>query len=417
MAAGILVAAALGAGALGALYLHSSFAAVSAHPWSIASGAPGTEAGIVWFVSSLAVLRGAWLGSTELSSKHVTVSLGLAAVAFAVFFSAETLHRNDPLLRAQLHPAVVLLLLAFPVAIALVAVVNERDLERSVSHEGVARARLAWIVAIVVPMGAVAALAGLLIIVAGPGLPLIAHLLRVLAHWMIVAADDLFTWITSWFHLRAKVLPPPTKAGGGSLHERIPRGGAPLWIAILAASMAAGVLLAMLWFCFRTLRQLVRRRQRRVRTATVDETEERDSVFSWSHLLDQIRALLARWRDGHRHVADGPAAIDLDQTLDLGATSVRRHYLQLLVAARAAGLGRRASETSTELRDRLTSSDVSIEGDRLKALTAVYERARYGEQLESDAERIQAGQDARLLVDALVASREPTASPEAVKKG
>jgi len=411
----IVLLASLGAGSLGSMYLHGSFLALSLHPWSIASGQAGTAAGIAWFASSLAVLRGTWLGSSELGSKQVVASLGIASAAFAVFFIAEALHHGDALMRSELDTAIVLLLLAFPIALALVAVVNERDLERSIERRSITRARFAWFLAIVVPMIAVALLAALIVVIAGPGLPFIARLARDVARWVVAVIDDIVTWIASWVHLSAKAPNRPTQGSGGVFRERVPHGGAPLWIAIVASVLAAMVLLGLLVLCFKMLRQLIRGRQRRVKPPTVEATEERDSVFSWGHLLDQIRALLARWRGGLPVVAEASNSSESGLEPDLGARSVRRLYLRVLMAARAAGVGRRDFETPDELRVRLSALSPDLEADRLSSLTTIYERARYGEQLETTDELDRAGEDARLLVEALGTAGEPV-TPDAVTR-
>ena len=122
---------------------------------------------------------------------------------------------------------------------------------------------------------------------------------------------------------------------------------------------------------------------------------------------------LRRWQGGHRHVADGRAAIDPAQALDLGAASGRRHYLQLLLAARAAGHPRGGPlRRRLELRDRL---DLEPLGDRersAQALTAVYERRplRRTSRGNRRASAVQAGEDA-VLVAALTAPITTSGDP------
>ena len=115
----------------------------SSHPWS---GAPvarrALEAGIAWFASSLAVRRGAWLGSMELGRRHVVNSLVVSTIAFVVFFFVAETHRIGATCCSGAAPPCVGAApsSAFPVAFALVAVVSERDLERSALREPASQA-------------------------------------------------------------------------------------------------------------------------------------------------------------------------------------------------------------------------------------------------------------------------------------
>ncbi len=160
----------------------------------------------------------------------------------------------------------------------------------------------------------------------------------------------------------------------------------PFWQHIaLALVQLAGIVVIVLVFIY-ILRQLVLRQ----RMASHEEgwEDETESLDARALLRAQLRALFAR-----RHDDLAPAG----EALAVG--SVRALSRDVLAAAARHGLGRAAAETVDEYAPRLSHSLLSVDGGAtsgteseeeegdVRALTAAYDAARYGEREADDATR------------------------------
>ena len=154
------------------------------------------------------------------------------------------------------------------------------------------------------------------------------------------------------------------------------------------------------------LRAFLRRRRPRRAQATPLLDEERDSVFSWSHLLDQLIGVLRRWLGGHVGDAQMAGATRPDLAGE-PLRSVRSHYRQVLLAARLAGHPRRIFETPLELDSRLAPLTDDAAARALANLTGLYDAVRYGGHLETSDEVATAAVDAEAFVAALQLSSDP----------
>jgi hypothetical protein len=182
-----------------------------------------------------------------------------------------------------------------------------------------------------------------------------------------------------------------------------------VWEILGALSVAA-----VIWLALRYLRP---RWIRRSHEASLEVDEERDSVFSWSHLIQQLhlalRRLLGRlralWRRGEgAHdimPGSGPGGNRFDPFED-----IRAAYRGVLLMARRAKSPRAPAETAREFERRLSGAFTTSPDDgsaaSLHVLTSLYQRVRYGHDHLSEHE-LASGQAA---ADAVIAQLEHLAS-------
>ena len=354
-----------------------------------------------WFVASLAWARGTWLGWEELNFDHAIMSVGTAAVAFVLLFVIGAL-RHGSSLHAASGPAAVLLLVFFPGAIAVVALVHERDLERRALRQPGPGPSMAWIAALAAPMAVVAALAVLVAFLLGPLAPIIGRAVRRAALWIASLVADLARWLARLVHTGHLRPGKPTLHGSGGLTHAAIAVQVPLWIWLVLAALGAAGVGAALFFLVRMVLGIRRNPRRPRRTVVRPASEQRDSVFSWGHLLDQLRAIGTRFLGRFRRAPTGAGGVPVGPP-DIAAEecSVRQHYRQLLRAANAAGHGRKAHETPLELERRLDALELGEGEPALAALTSLYDRARYGDAPGSPTDVDEAGRQVAVVIASL----------------
>ena len=371
------------------------------HPWSL-SGSAGSATVLALVVAGIAVLRGVWIGADEPALSTVVFSVATGAAVFLVVLVVAALHGHDAFAHAIAHDAATLLLVAFPGAIATLALVHERDLERQSLRRPLATPSAGWLLAIGVPMAAVGGLAVLVVFVLAPVAPLVGRLVGGVGRGiaaLLTALARLLGHLAIHAHARAPrgVGPALAKLPAAALRPaHVPGWLVGVGIALgVALGAGACVLLVRLW------RRRPRRRSARTRRAIPALDEQRDSVFSFAHLLDQIRAALGRIGARARDAAAGDGGVAAEGG-DAEPYSVRREYRRLLRAARLAGKGRGRGETPLELARRLGGADASRElspDAGLRRLTELYDDIRYGGAPASARD----GAAASELVDAVVA--------------
>ncbi len=417
----ILVGAILTAGFVAALTSSALGWRVATQVWTVTGHAASITATVAWVTTVLAWGRGVWLGVAPPSRRHALWSAAVGAAAFVGIFAGRT-GSHAIAFRAATGAAGWLLFLWFPLTIAVVALVHERDLERSVLPRAQSAPGRVWLTVLSVPMLAVALLALLVAVVAGDAAPFIARVVvgGASAIWSAIAAAAKWLWhLLPHAHSRqpaphgAPARHGPTPA---PIHLQIGRPGPALVWEILVVVLAVVLVSA---FAVLVARNLLPRLRSIPSTGDAPEEEERSSVFSWRHLASQLwGALLAaarRLRPRPRtsastsHVPE-PAAPESDHE------SVRQAYLRVLVAARAAGHGRASAETARELQARVGTGLDPDPGAALARLTDLYDRARYAEDEPVEAVQTEAAGRADVVAAALAPPHPPTAAAAAAQR-
>jgi len=396
----VVLGAALTAGLVSELSVPGTFAAVALHPWTVTGRIPSDTAAIAWLVAALTWLRGTWLGARPITFAHAAWSVTLGVLAFVVLFLVlaadhdQAAHLATPL-------AAVLFIVFFAGAIAVLALVRERDVEVEAQGRSATRPSGAWLTVLAIPLLGVAAVALVVALLVGPLAPLVGRAVKRAAlaigaavAWLARAIGDLFPKS----HPRSTITkargaptggprPAPKRPPSAPVHV-------PVWIGEVVAVVVIVVLLVLL------VRWLAPRLARR-RTATPVVDEERDTVFSWAHLRDQVlalfRRLFARRRRSFGADAPGEPVVTLAGSDQAG---IRAQYRRLLAAARRSEIGRAPSETTREFEHRLASSVVPDgAAGELDQLTRLYDRVRYGEVPGTTEERAIARRDVDELVE------------------
>jgi Domain of unknown function (DUF4129) len=369
----------LTAGLVSELSIPGSLGAVSLHPWTVVGRVPSATAALAWFVAVLAWGRGTWLGAAPITFLHTARSVAISVVAYLILFAVLATN-HEPTLRAATRGSGWLFIAFFAASVTTLALVRERDLEKQALLVPSSRPSLAWLTVLGIPLAAVAGLALLLAAIVGPLAPIIG---RAVAR----VAGAIWSAIASVARAIGRLLPrghptrPSTRVRRPAIHPTptaVPR---PAHVAIHGPALGweiftVVVVLAGLVLLVRAIHPL----RLRWRPERVALEEERDSVFSWGHLLAQLWALCGRLFGRRRPPVPASATAAATEAVPLPDLSeVRRQYRRVLVATNSVGLGRRSSETTQDFEQRLGASVLPPpERGDLDRLTRLYDRARYG---------------------------------------
>jgi len=361
VAAGTVAAVGLSAGLVASALGPAGWVVAAFHPWDLHSARATGAAGLAWFVAVAAWTVGLSLSRREVDEPRAVRSSAVAGFALTLFFVVAAVHGGR--LEHLAGGAAVLLLVAFPGTAAVLALVHERDLERRALQRSAGPPGSVWFVTFGAPMLLVAGVAVLVALLAGPLGPLVVDAGRQLLVWVVTAVVDALHFLVHLPLRRAshppapaRQVPPLRRAAPAATH-------APLWLTVVASTVAGILLLVGLVAVVRRLWRWYRGRTRS--DALAEEpgaTTESDSVFSWSHLFAQLRAALRRRRPRlalrrHRPAPSPPERAASDPTLS--AASVRAEYRRLLAAAAVAGVARTRAETPLELAARLAECPAS----------------------------------------------------------
>ncbi len=320
-----VVGAAVTAGCISGLSGAGSVWRVTSHPWSSQGHRAAVVAGAAWFVAIVAWTRGTWLGTIRPSFRHAAWSAGLSAIAFIGIFVGRAPH-GDSSFRATTGDAGALFIVFFLLTGAVLALIRQREIEREVLHGSSAGPGVRWLGVLAAPL---ALIAGVSLLVAVGGGPLIR-----LAGRAALAVVRAIRWVVREL---GHLLP-----GGGQgrrpaqnpllphhtpLHVAHPplrlSGDVPIvaWEVVGALSVAAAI-----WLALRYLRP---RWLRRARDESSEVDEQRDSVFTWSHLIEQVHLALRRLvgrlrRLRHRTQTAHESTTGVDAGRELG-WPLRRH--------------------------------------------------------------------------------------------
>lgn len=331
---------------------------------------------ILWasIVAVLAWGRGSWLGFAPPSVAHATVSVLFGTVVIVVVL-AHRAAAHTPAFGRATADAWWLLVVFFLAGFAAVASAHVRSVEHAATRGAASGPGGAWVAAMSVPLVAVVLVALLL---GGGGTvvgPAAASLARAIGGAVTSAGTWLFAHLFGSLHPSAHAASATLHLHGGAAGRGSrTRSSPPAFVRVLVVAVVAVLGIGVLAVLAR-ISYLIVRRLRRGRSPEAAR-EQRSSVFSWAHLLAQLRAVLARIRLPTR--ARQPAAAERPATMEPAVETaaldpVRAAYRRFLVAVRAATLGRHPIETARELAGRL-----DLDGPALDSLTGVYERVRYG---------------------------------------
>ncbi|MDA8062675.1 MAG: DUF4129 domain-containing protein [Actinomycetota bacterium] len=364
----VVILVAMSAGLLASALGPAGWPTAAFSPWALHRKLAVGAAGLAWFLALVTWSLGWWLGRREVDEARALRSTGLAAGALAVLFVAGAAHGGR--LEHLAGHAALLLLVAFPGAAAVIALVHERDLERRARQRSASRPGGAWLVALVGPMSIVAALAVLLALAIGPGAPLLGLALGRLLAWLGTVIGSIGRLFPHLRPARLRVKPRVSPSRTLPVRELGRAGPPPAWVEPVLVAVVLAVLVVILASAARWLLRRYLARARITAVTTGDDETVVDSLFAWSHLLDQLRGILRRRRRRRhdRRRRSGPRRQELVHAAPAGpdptgsgeplpaAGSVRDQYRRFLATAAATGMGRQRAETPAELASRLSCS-------------------------------------------------------------
>jgi hypothetical protein len=414
IAAIVVVGAAVTAGCLSELSVGGSVWRVAVRPWDSQGHRAAVVAGAAWFVAIMVWTRGTWLGTVRPSFRHAAWSAGLSAIAFIGIFAGRA-PRRDVSFRATTSDAGALLLVFFLLTGTVLALIRQREIEREVLHGSSAGPGFGWLGVLAVPLALIAGLSLLVAVGGGPLVRLAGRAALVVVRAIGWVLAKLWHLVPGSGHGRTAQQPLRSiRAPSPVVHPPLRHAAdVPMvvWEVVGALSVAA-----VIWLALRYLRPHWLRRSR---DGSSEVDEERDSVFTWSHLFGQLQLallrLLGRLRQMWRRKQAAP-----DTTPRFGSGGVwldsfediRAAYRRVLIVARQSESPRAAAETAREFERRLSHAfDSSSDEDSsasLHVLTLLYQRVRYGHARLSNHE-FESGQTA---ADVVIAQLEGLSSTE-----
>ena len=308
----------------------------------------GVAAGVGWAAAILAWGRGTWLATAcSVVSPGGVVGGARRTAVFLAVFAGRSDHHGLTFL-ASTADAGWALLVFFPVAGTALALVRQRDLEEEVLSRPAEPPGLAWLLVLGVPMVAVAVAAVVAGFLLGAGAPAAGRVISGAARAVWDGIDAGARWIWSLRPRTGRTPPAPRHLTLPSRAPALPgahRGGLHIPITIPSAVWAVLIALVLVVMAYVVIRDVLPLRRSTIRFAQQEAPdEERSSLFSWRHLLLQLRTSLARLARAlsPRRRATAPAlplpATPLgERPLDgRDLPGVRAAYRSVLVAAHSA---------------------------------------------------------------------------------
>jgi hypothetical protein len=392
----------LTAGLVSELSVPGSFGPVSLHPWTVVARVPSATAALAWFVAVLAWGRGTWLGAAPITFVHAARSVAISVVAYLILLAVLATN-HEPMLRTATRGSGWLFIAFFAAAATTLALVRERDLEKQAILVPSSRPSLAWLTVLGIPLAAVAGVALLLAAAVGQLAPIIGRaIVRVVV--AISSAIAAVARAIGRLFPRGHPTRPSRQVRRPAIHPTptsLPRpvhpavhGPALGWEVFTVVVVLAGLVL---------LVRAIHPMRLRWRPERVALEEERDSIFSWGHLLAQLWALFGRLF-GRRHppLPAAGTAVTTDSLPLPDVSEVRRQYRRVLVATNSVGLGRQSSETTHDFQRRLGASVLPPpERGELDRLTRRYDRARYGGDAGTGEDALLATHETDVVIEAI----------------
>jgi Domain of unknown function (DUF4129) len=443
LAPAMLVGAILTAGVIGELSRSGSFLRVAVEPWTASGHDMGISAAAAWAVAVLAWGRGVWLGVAPPSFRQTAWSAGLGGVVLFGIVIGRAEGNHTPF-SAATGATAWLLLVWFAFAATALTLVRKRDLEQEVLRRSQSQPDTVWMTVIGGPLVSVALVALVIAVAFGPAASIIGHGVALVAGaigWLISTIAHAISTVVhpahghrtvgksgAHVHHKATSVTHPHHAPGKTrqktLDRKVGHNSTTPWLAVAAAVPATFLLLGV---CY--LFTLGRpRRARRPRLTDVAEDEERDTVFTWRHLANQLkgalRALRELLRRRQRRLRRAPAPSDTTHPTvpsedPTGGNTVRHAYRRMLITARASGSPRTPAETTHELQGRLSDGPAASAAKALAGLTVLYDAERYGEVETDEPARTHAVDQADAVSSALREQEQtvaPRRSPSGVRR-
>jgi Domain of unknown function (DUF4129) len=409
-----IIGAMITAGCLSELSVTGSAWRAAVQPWSSQGHRLAEAAGAAWFVAIVVWTRGTWLGTVRPSFRHAAWSASLSAIAFVGIFAGRAPHR-DVIFRATTSDAGALLVLCFLLTGTALALIRQREIEREVLYGSSAGPGFRWLGVLVVPLALIAGVSLLVAVGGGPLVRLIGRAVLVVVRAVRWVFTKLGHLVSGGGQKRPAPAPlRPTRSPSPVAHAPLRLSGSvPI---VVWAVVGALIVAAVVWLVIRYVRP---RWLRRTHSESSDVDEERDSVFTWSHLIEQLHLAVSRMLDRLRHLwrRKETARPTTPGVALEGATlnpfeDIRTAYRQVLVVARQRQSARGAAETAREFDHRLSpvlfNSAESDPSTSLHVLTSLYQRVRYGDDRLDDPE-LESGHAA---ADAVIAQLQGLSSTE-----
>ena len=162
-----VVGVAVTAGIVSQYSVPGSFGAVAYHPWTVVGQIPSKTAALAWFTASVAWARGTWVALQKVSFRHALYSVVTSTCAFVLLFAVLATN-HQPVLHVATPSAAALFILFFAGAVAVLALVRQRDLETEALQRPTSRPNGVWLSVLAVPMFIVAGIALAVAAAAGP---------------------------------------------------------------------------------------------------------------------------------------------------------------------------------------------------------------------------------------------------------
>ncbi len=370
--------AVLGAAAVGTLTRAGWRGRLAVAPWDASGGGEVGSVLLVWVVTLAVWGRGLWLAAAPPSPRAGAWSLGLGAATMVGIAVARAAGAHGAT-RVSTATAACMLLVWFALGSLALALISERKLEREVLGASRARADRTWLTVMAGPLLGVMVVA-LLASIGPVGKGIIDGIEAIVTGtwWLVATIAHAGASLFGHHHQHL----PKQRDHQTSIHKphhKLPpnrkrqRSGAGATPFIAAGAVAAILAYALLAFWPSGLFGRGRG------GSTEAEHEERDSTFSWSHLLAQLTGRLRRLMRGRRRRgADGVAARRAATPAHaFEGDPVRLAYRRMLSTAHGAGHPRSATDTAREFEARL-SHDAPDAAPSLHELTRHYEAVRYG---------------------------------------
>lgn len=358
-------------------------------PWRIDPNISGAMLFAAWFLGICLWSRGLWIGVERADARiEARWFIGGMAVLLTLLAIA-TGNKTAPVV--AIEPALRLLVLGyFFVGLLVLALMHAGTLRATGGPAP--GASVSWLLAVAVPIAAVLLMGVFLTVGVAPALRLAmraavvaglfaGHVALWIGYWILV----FLAWLSSLFPsgtagvARGRAFlpkpPPPVEVPKLTPQIAVSPADATIVFVVLAVALLFGLIV---W--------LLSRRRADVDDAATEE--ERDSVWSWSLFLAQLRGVWAALWQRRGALGKSPADTASTQAARGGgdAADIRGLYRRFQQRAAELRLARSPASTPVEFARRLFRSHPA-HAPEIRLITEVYDRARYGQKIIAPEEK------------------------------